>query len=51
MVVLDADKQPLTSVRMVDLLHETEDSQGRPLDIANSLEPGAYGIDMNSIHL
>ena len=51
MVVLDADKQPLTSVRMVDLLHETEDSEGRPLDIANSLEPGAYGIDMNSIHL
>jgi hypothetical protein len=51
MVVLDADKQPLTSVRMVDLLHETKDSQGRPLDIANSLEPGAYGIDMNSIHL
>ncbi len=51
MVVLDADKQPLTSVRMVDLLHETEDSQGSPLDIANSLEPGAYGIDMNSIHL
>ncbi len=51
MVVLDADKQPLNSIRMVDLLHETEDSSGQPLDIVNSLEPGAYGIDMNSIHL
>lgn len=51
MVVLDTDKQPLTNVRMVDLLKEIHDDDGRPLDIANSLEPGAFGIDMNSIHL
>lgn len=51
MVLLDADKQPLGSVRTVDLLHETQDANGQPLDIAKSLEPDAYGIDMTSIQL
>ncbi|MFO7553365.1 MAG: HD-GYP domain-containing protein [Haliea sp.] len=51
MVLLDADKQPLTSMRTVDLLHETEDGSGRPLDIAQALDPDAYGIDMASIRL
>lgn len=51
MVILDADKQPVSGVRMIDLLKETHCKDGRPLDIVSSLEPGAYGIDMNSIHL
>ncbi|MEQ9394046.1 HD-GYP domain-containing protein [Haliea sp.] len=51
MVLLDADKQPLTSMRTVDLLHETEDASGRPLDIIQALEADAYGIDMTSIRL
>ena len=49
MVLLGADKQPLGSVRTVDLLHETVDASGQPLAIAQSLEPDAYGIDMTSI--
>lgn len=51
MVLLDADKQPLTSMRTVDLLHETEDASGQPLDIVQALEADAYGIDMTSIRL
>ncbi|MEQ9464799.1 MAG: HD-GYP domain-containing protein [Haliea sp.] len=51
MVLLDAQKQPLASMRTVDLLHETQDASGQPLDIAQALEPDAYGIDMSGIHL
>ncbi len=51
MVLLDADKRPLGNARTVDLLQETHDASGQPLDIARSLEPDAYGIDMTSIRL
>lgn len=51
MVLLGADKQPLGNVRSVDLLHETVDASGEPLDITRALEPDAYGIDMSSIRL
>lgn len=51
MVLLDADKAPLVDVKMVDLLHQKETEDGRPLDIVSSLEPEAYGIDMNAIQL
>jgi HD-GYP domain-containing protein (c-di-GMP phosphodiesterase class II) len=51
MVLLDADKQPLTEVRMVDLQTEKLTADGQPLEIANSLEPEAYGIDMAAIKL
>ncbi len=51
MVLLDSNKQPLSSVRTVDLLTETQDASGKPLDIAQSLEPDAHGIDMTSIRL
>ena len=51
MVLLDTDKQPLVDVKMVDLLHQKETEDGRPLDIVSSLEPEAYGIDMNAIQL
>jgi HD-GYP domain-containing protein (c-di-GMP phosphodiesterase class II) len=51
MVLLDADKQALVDVKMVDLLHQKETQDGRPLDIVSSLEPEAYGIDMNAIQL
>ena len=51
MIILDGEKRPISGVQMVDLLRETQCIDGSPLDIVNSLEPGAYGIDMNSIHL
>lgn len=51
MVLLDCEKQPLLDVKMVDLLHQKETEGGDPLDIINSLEPEAYGIDMTAIQL
>ena len=51
MVLLDSEKQPLLDVKMVDLLHQKETEGGDPLDIINSLEPEAYGIDMTAIQL
>ncbi len=51
MVLLDGDKQPLLDVKMIDLLNQKEAEDGRPLDIVNSLEPDAYGIDMAAIQL
>ncbi len=51
MVLLDCDKQPLLDVKMIDLLNQKEAEDGRPLDIVNSLEPDAYGIDMAAIQL
>ena len=51
MVLLDADKQQLAEVKMVDLLNQKVTDDGRPLDIISSLEPEAYGIDMNAVQL
>lgn len=51
MVLLDAKKQPVTEVKMIDLLSEKVSSDGRELEISSSLEPEAYGIDMAAIKL
>lgn len=51
MVLLDADKKALTDIKTLDLLRETHTASGQPLDIVNSLEPGAYGISMTGIRL
>ena len=51
MVLLDANKQPVIDVKMVDLLTEKLATDGKPLEISNSLEPEAYGIDMAAIKL
>ena len=51
MVLLDAGKQPLSDIKTIDLLQQTETDDGRPLDIVGSLEPQAYGIDMAGIRL
>jgi HD-GYP domain-containing protein (c-di-GMP phosphodiesterase class II) len=51
MVLLDANKQPVTKVKMVDLLSQTVTSNGKALEITSSLEPEAYGIDMAAIKL
>jgi putative nucleotidyltransferase with HDIG domain len=51
MVLLDADKQPLADLKMIDMLNQTSTEDGQPLDIVNSLEPEAYGIDMTAIKL
>lgn len=51
MVLLDENKEPLSSVRTVDLLSEVHDATGKSLDIVHSLEADAYGIDLTSIRL
>ncbi|MCB1679611.1 MAG: HD-GYP domain-containing protein [Halioglobus sp.] len=51
MVLLDADKQPLTHVRQLDLLQCTHTDDGERLEIVSSLEPEAYGIDLTGIQL
>lgn len=51
LVLLDAGKQPVMDVKMIDMLNETTTDDGRPLEITGSLEPEAYGIDMTAIQL
>jgi HD-GYP domain-containing protein (c-di-GMP phosphodiesterase class II) len=51
MVLLDAEKQQLAEVKMINLLVQKVTDDGGPLDIVSSLEPEAYGIDMNAIQL
>lgn len=51
MVLLDANKQPSNDVKMLDLLTDKLTPDGKPLEISNSLEPEAYGIDMTAIKL
>lgn len=51
MILLDANKKPVTDVQTINLLETTHTEDGRPLDIVNSLEPDAYGIDMAGIQL
>ena len=51
MVLLDADKNPCAEIKTIDLLNEKTTAEGERLDILNSLEPDAYGIDMTAIQL
>lgn len=51
MLLLDADKNPCPSAEILDLLTVNEDGYGRPLQILDSLEPGAYGLDLNVLGL
>ena len=45
LLVLDRDKKPYASPRPLDLLAVTHDQDGKPLEIATSLEPGSFGVD------
>ena len=51
MVLLDADKQAVAEMKVVDLLQQTSSPDGTALEIRSSLEPEAYGIDMAAIRL
>ena len=51
MVLLDENKEPVSTIKTIDLISETTTSDGRKLDIVSSLEPDAYGIDMTAIQL
>lgn len=45
LLVLDRDKKPCAQPRPLDLLTVTHDQDGKPLEIATSLEPGSFGVD------
>jgi HD-GYP domain-containing protein (c-di-GMP phosphodiesterase class II) len=45
LLVLDSAKQPLNARRLLDLASVTQDAAGNPLEVATSLEPGAYGVN------
>jgi HD-GYP domain-containing protein (c-di-GMP phosphodiesterase class II) len=51
MLLLDKNKEPLSEMKFIDLKEVKETEEGAPLDIINSLEPSAYGIDLSSIIL
>ncbi len=51
MLLLDKDKKPLSDMKFIDLKEVTETEKGTPLDIINSLESNAYGIDLSAISL
>ena len=51
MLLLDRDKKPLADIKFIDLRKVTHTDEGQPLNIVNSLEPNAYGIDMSAIEL
>jgi hypothetical protein len=49
LILLDRDKRPLRDPKPLDLLTATHDEDGQPLEIATSLEPGAYGVDIEAV--
>ena len=51
LLLLNQNKEALCELATINLLEVTEDGQGRPLEIARALEPGAYGIDPESLYL
>lgn len=51
MILLDSNKKPVMDVQTINLLETTHAEDGKPLDIVNSLEPDAYGIDLAGIQL
>ncbi|MGE0483992.1 MAG: HD-GYP domain-containing protein [Gammaproteobacteria bacterium] len=50
-VVLDADKQPVTEARTLDLMALANEPSDAALTIARSLEPGSYGVDPGDFYL
>ncbi|MDH5356038.1 MAG: HD-GYP domain-containing protein [Gammaproteobacteria bacterium] len=51
MLLLDSNKKPLSEMEFIDMKEVTHSRAGMPLDIINSVEPNAYGIDLSAIML
>lgn len=51
MLVLDAEKNRYGAAPIIDLVKETEDAKGNPLEILKALEPGTYGIEPTEFYL
>lgn len=51
MLILDSEKIAYGIAPTIDLINETEDKNGKPLEIIRAIEPGAYGIDPSTFYL
>lgn len=51
MLVLNPEKRAYSRFVIVDLMKETTDKHGSPLDIVRGLEPGSYGINNEELYL
>jgi putative nucleotidyltransferase with HDIG domain len=51
MLLLDANKKPLTDFTSIDLFVQTVDEEGNALDIVKSVEPGMYGVDPKGFYI
>jgi HD-GYP domain-containing protein (c-di-GMP phosphodiesterase class II) len=50
-LILDEDKIAYEAFPVVDLIKETEDKDGNPLEVDKVLEPHAYGIDPATMYI
>ncbi len=51
LVILDANKNPVKNTYKLKLYEQEADEDGKVLNIISSLEPKAYGIDMQSLQI
>lgn len=51
MVILDSDRKPYSTPKMVDLMYEPLSDFGVSYEIKRGLEPGMYGIDPKDYYL
>jgi putative nucleotidyltransferase with HDIG domain len=49
--LLDSDKNPLHTVKVIDLFKVTHDEHGNSLEIIDALEPDAYGLKLDSLNV
>ncbi|MCW8196303.1 DUF3391 domain-containing protein [Proteobacteria bacterium 005FR1] len=49
LLVLDGQKHPYMTLRLLNLISATCPETGAPLEIIQSLEPGSYGVDPASV--
>lgn len=48
--LLDSDKKPIRNSAIINLMSVTHDEDGHSIEVIQSLEPGAYGINPEAIY-
>lgn len=51
MLILNANKEAYGISPTLDLIKDTEDKDGNPIEILRAIEPSVYGIDPNTFYL
>lgn len=51
MIVLDENKKAISSMPIIDLLHETEDGKGTPLGVNRSIDPKDFNLDPRDYYI